>query len=260
MSAFYAQRVPHRVTLAVFLLGLALGGFFDGILVHQILQWHHLLSGWEQGAFADLSVQILADGLFHVLMYLLAILGLVMLWKARSDLNRCCGRKLLAHALMGFGTWHVLDSIVSHWILGIHRVRMDAENPLMWDLLWFVVFGLAFLFIGFLLYRGRGNDGGSSKPVVGTLVLAVSVMAPWAALPPQQPSVVLVFFDQNVPGTEVFKAADAAQASIVWASALGNVWAMDVPDEGRRRRLLDYGATWVVSSPVLIGCLAWTKS
>jgi uncharacterized membrane protein len=26
------------------LLGFALGGFFDGILLHQILQWHHLLS------------------------------------------------------------------------------------------------------------------------------------------------------------------------------------------------------------------------
>ena len=26
-------------------VGLSLGGFFDGILLHQILQWHHLLSG-----------------------------------------------------------------------------------------------------------------------------------------------------------------------------------------------------------------------
>ena len=25
-------------------LGFALGGFFDGIVLHQILQWHHLLS------------------------------------------------------------------------------------------------------------------------------------------------------------------------------------------------------------------------
>ena len=24
--------------------GMALGGFFDGILLHQVLQWHHLLS------------------------------------------------------------------------------------------------------------------------------------------------------------------------------------------------------------------------
>jgi uncharacterized membrane protein len=27
------------------LLGLGLGGFIDGIVMHQILQWHHLLTG-----------------------------------------------------------------------------------------------------------------------------------------------------------------------------------------------------------------------
>ncbi|MCK1539441.1 DUF2243 domain-containing protein, partial [Bradyrhizobium sp. 176] len=27
------------------LLGLGLGGFFDGIVFHQLLQWHHMLSG-----------------------------------------------------------------------------------------------------------------------------------------------------------------------------------------------------------------------
>lgn len=26
------------------LLGLGLGGFFDGIVLHQILQWHHMLT------------------------------------------------------------------------------------------------------------------------------------------------------------------------------------------------------------------------
>jgi uncharacterized membrane protein len=28
------------------LLGLGLGGFFDGIVLHQLLQWHHMLSSW----------------------------------------------------------------------------------------------------------------------------------------------------------------------------------------------------------------------
>jgi uncharacterized membrane protein len=26
------------------LFGLGLGGFFDGIVLHQVLQWHHMLS------------------------------------------------------------------------------------------------------------------------------------------------------------------------------------------------------------------------
>jgi uncharacterized membrane protein len=26
--------------------GLGLGGFFDGSVLHQLLQWHHMLSSW----------------------------------------------------------------------------------------------------------------------------------------------------------------------------------------------------------------------
>lgn len=35
------QRPPM---LPAFLLGVGLGGFVDGILLHQVLQWHHLLT------------------------------------------------------------------------------------------------------------------------------------------------------------------------------------------------------------------------
>jgi uncharacterized membrane protein len=30
---------------AAILFGLGLVGFFDGIVLHQILQWHHMLAG-----------------------------------------------------------------------------------------------------------------------------------------------------------------------------------------------------------------------
>jgi len=60
------------------LLGFALGGFFDGILLHQILQWHHLLSAIDPD---DARMQVTADGLFHALMYVLALAGLGQLWR-----------------------------------------------------------------------------------------------------------------------------------------------------------------------------------
>ena len=41
-------------------LGFALGGFFDGILLHQILQWHHLLS--LVPGVTELRMQVLWDG------------------------------------------------------------------------------------------------------------------------------------------------------------------------------------------------------
>jgi len=61
------------------LLGMALGGFFDGILLHQILQWHHLLSAVEGQPWLDLRMQLVADGLFHVLMHAVLATGLALL-------------------------------------------------------------------------------------------------------------------------------------------------------------------------------------
>jgi uncharacterized membrane protein len=136
-----------------FLLGFALGGFFDGILLHQILQWHHLLSAVDSAAFRKLPVQILADGLFHALMYLLAALGLWLLWRARRDVGRLArDRRVLADFLIGFGLWHVVDGIVFHWLLGLHRIRMEAENPLFWDLVFFIP-GMLLVLAGLALRR-----------------------------------------------------------------------------------------------------------
>lgn len=64
-------------------LGLALGGFFDGILFHQILQWHHMLTSSANAAVAnDVALNALADGIFHATTWILALVGLMLLWRA----------------------------------------------------------------------------------------------------------------------------------------------------------------------------------
>lgn len=35
------------IIVAGVFLGLGLGGFVDGILLHQILQWHHMISNLQ---------------------------------------------------------------------------------------------------------------------------------------------------------------------------------------------------------------------
>jgi uncharacterized membrane protein len=71
-----AAILPRRRPWAGFLLGVGMGGFFDGLLLHQIFQWHHLLSGLGgsagAAALSDLRVQVVADGVFHALMYAVA--------------------------------------------------------------------------------------------------------------------------------------------------------------------------------------------
>lgn len=48
------------------LFGLGLGGFFDGIVLHQLLQWHHMLTsaGYPPDTVANLRVNTLWDGIF----------------------------------------------------------------------------------------------------------------------------------------------------------------------------------------------------
>src|SRR5919112_322861 len=76
-----ARTASRRQSWTGYVLGFALGGFFDGILLHQILQWHHLLSAIDGG---DIRFQVAADGYFHALMYGVAAVGLWLLWASRN--------------------------------------------------------------------------------------------------------------------------------------------------------------------------------
>ena len=47
------------------LLGIGLSGFVDGILLHQILQWHHMVSNdVPMRSVAGLEDNTFADGIF----------------------------------------------------------------------------------------------------------------------------------------------------------------------------------------------------
>ncbi len=72
------------LTVPGLLLGLGLGGLLDGILLHQILQWHHM--GTDHGVHAGFPItsvssledNTLWDGLFHAATWLLIVVGLYL--------------------------------------------------------------------------------------------------------------------------------------------------------------------------------------
>lgn len=257
-----APSFSPRLAWAGYLLGFSLGGFFDGILLHQVLQWHHLLINVDSPFLQDMKNQLLADGLFHVLMYFIGFAGLWKLWQARQDYAQSGADKLLlGNAFIGFGVWHILDGILSHWVLGIHRIRVDSENVLFWDLLWFFAFGVAFVVIGAMI-RKTSDSGNARAGRTGTtaLALALSVAAagPIAALPPADVKSAIVFFKPGTPATEIFRAIEAADARIIWSASSGQVWALDIADRSRNGVFYRHGAYLVSSSALAIGCLAWT--
>jgi Predicted membrane protein (DUF2243) len=63
------------------LFGLGLGGFFDGIVLHQLLQWHHMLSSWYPvDTIENVEWNTLWDGIFHSSTYFFVVAGLFVLW------------------------------------------------------------------------------------------------------------------------------------------------------------------------------------
>jgi uncharacterized membrane protein len=134
-------------------LGLGFGGFFDGIVFHQVLQFHHMLSAHPDPAVAgDLELNVLWDGLFHVVTYLLTVAGVGLVYRAwrRPDVP-ASGRVLLGATIAGWGLFNVVEGTVNHFLLGIHHVWPDGPgSTLAWDAA-FLAWGLAFLVVGSLL-------------------------------------------------------------------------------------------------------------
>jgi uncharacterized membrane protein len=139
------------------LFGLGLGGFFDGIVLHQLLQWHHMATsaGYPADSVENLEFNTLLDGLFHAGTYIFVVLGLAMLWHTARKAHLWWSGKLLAGSmLMGFGLFNLVEGTVNHQLLGLHHVNetVPREQWIYWDV-GFLLWGAAMLGGGWFLYR-----------------------------------------------------------------------------------------------------------
>jgi uncharacterized membrane protein len=239
----------RRLPWSGYLLGFALGGFFDGILLHQILQWHHLLSAVGPD---DVRFQVAADGYFHALMYAIAAVGLWLLAIARHVSRRL----LFAAILIGFGFWHVVDAVLFHWGLGIHRIRMDSENPLGWDMLWLAVFGILPFVIGWLMRRSSSGDGSNlSRSATARMLVAIFIVGMGLqALRPQGSEFTTVLFAPGTGQADVLRAVASVDGELVWTDRTGEVVVIRVGREASGFRLFREGAILVSGAGMPPGC------
>jgi uncharacterized membrane protein len=141
-----------------FVLGLGLGGFLDGIVLHQILQWHHMLTGDAGGepmsTVAGLEANTVVDGVFHLATWLLVVAATVLTLRAwqRRELAPPW-RAHVGMALAGWGAFNLVEGLIDHQILGLHHVRDDLGAPLAWDL-GFLALGAVLVVLGVVLARG----------------------------------------------------------------------------------------------------------
>ena len=159
-----------RILAPGLLLGLGFGGFIDGVVLHQMLQWHHMLTDFGKYArfpatpVRDLEVNMLADGLFHAGTCVLLGMGLFLLWTVLNRPHRPIRMRALTGLLLaGWGMFNVVEGIIDHLLLSLHHVRDDVSNPLVWDG-GFLTLGVLLVIVGWTLYRTADTATEESQP------------------------------------------------------------------------------------------------
>lgn len=149
------------IGLPATILGVGLGGFVDGILLHQLLQWHHMLSSTDRyppDTLPGLRMNTVGDGLFHTVTWLAVLVGLGLLYARVTRARQVWrSRALWGWVLVGWGLFNLVEGVVDHHVLGIHHVRADAYQ-LWWDL-GFLALGAVLVAAGWLLQRGAAAVG-----------------------------------------------------------------------------------------------------
>lgn len=146
-----ATILPKQFIFSGILLGLGFAGFFDGIVLHQILQWHHMLSNVRPMLdMTDVKANTTADGLFHLASYGFTIAGVTLLWRTHQQTEMPKSAKpFVGSILVGAGLFNLIEGIIDHHILRIHYVHSGADH-LLWDLA-FLASGALFIAIGLVL-------------------------------------------------------------------------------------------------------------
>lgn len=130
----------RATTAPALLLGLGLGAFVDGIVLHQLLQWHHILSATgdhPMHTVAGLEANTLADGVFHAAAWVLTAVGaLLAIRRWRDGTLSPSWRVHVGGLVTGWGAFNVVEALVNHHLLGLHHVRDDLGGPASWDYGW----------------------------------------------------------------------------------------------------------------------------
>ena len=152
----------HRpLVIAGTFLGMGLGGFFDGILLHQLLQTHNMLSATvPKTTIPNMEINMFWDGIFHSLTWLMTLIGVVALWKAGARRENAWSGKALGGAMfIGWGLFNLVEGLIDHYLLGIHHV-VERLGLSVFDHA-FLASGIIFIVGGWMAVRSAHESGGT---------------------------------------------------------------------------------------------------
>jgi uncharacterized membrane protein len=145
-------------------LGIGLGGFVDGILFHQLLQLHNMLTGWvPKDTIPNIEVNMFWDGLFHALTWVTTAAGLAMLFRAGERPDVPWSRRVFGGALvLGWGLFNLVEGVIDHHVLGVHHVVESAGLSIFdWT---FLASGVVFIAAGWFAIQGADATAPVTRP------------------------------------------------------------------------------------------------
>ena len=155
--ALHDTRSEARTTALTggLVLGLGLGGFIDGIVLHQIMQWHNMGSAVVPPTTMEAMAQNMRwDGLFHLATLALTLAGVFILWlEGRRGTAPPTARVLVGQLLLGWGIFNLVEGVIDHHLLGLHHVRDLPMHVPAYDWVFLGIGGLGLIAVGWLLAR-----------------------------------------------------------------------------------------------------------
>jgi uncharacterized membrane protein len=138
-------------------LGVGLGGFADGIALHQIAQWHNMGSAMLPPiTMAAMSQNMVWDGVFHLATWSMTLIGVYLLWSAaRAGTVTASAGEFTGEMIFGWGAFNLVEGIIDHHVLAIHHVRDMPMHIPMYDWLFLGFGGLGLLVLGWLMMGRR---------------------------------------------------------------------------------------------------------
>ena len=162
-----APAPPHgRVsTVPGVVLGLGLGGFVDGIALHQIAQWHNMGSAVLPPTTMDAMRRNMAwDGWFHVATLVLTLVGVYLLLRdARARVPLPAAGPFTGQMLLGWGVFNLVEGLVDHHLLDVHHVRDLPVHVPAYDWLFLAVGGVGLVALGWLMSRRAAPTAGPRR-------------------------------------------------------------------------------------------------
>ena len=146
------------------IIGVGMGGFVDGILFHQILQTHNMLSAKiPPTSLVNVQTTMVWDGLFHALTWVMTAIGIAMLWHVGKQRDvSWSGRTFAGGMVMGWGIFNLVEGILDHHILNLHHV-VERLGVSVYDYA-FLASGFVFIVVGWSLVRAGRNDQRIERP------------------------------------------------------------------------------------------------